>query len=49
MKIEKIIAELELKDLAGQVLCYDIYDKDNPDDVEKVISQIRPVHCTLTI
>lgn len=42
MKIEKIIAELELTDLAGQVLCYDIYDKDNPDDVEKVISQIRP-------
>lgn len=42
MDINKIIESLDEKDLAGQVLCYDIYDKDDPAEVEKVISQIHP-------
>lgn len=33
---------MELSDLAGQVLCYGIYDKDDPAEVEKVLSEIRP-------
>ena len=42
MNIDELIKTLDEKDLAGQVLCYDIYDKDEPSEVEKVISEIRP-------
>lgn len=42
MKTAKLLEKLELSDLAGQVLCYDIYDKDDPEKVEKVLSEIRP-------
>lgn len=34
--------ELDDRDLVGQVLCYDIYDKDDPEEVEAVIRHIRP-------
>jgi beta-N-acetylhexosaminidase len=34
--------ELDDRDLVGQVLCYDIYDKDDPKEVEAVIRHIRP-------
>ena len=42
MGTAKLLEKLELSDLAGQVLCYDIYDKDDPAEVEKVLSEIRP-------
>ena len=28
--------KLDLRDLVGQTLCYDIYDKDDPQEVEKI-------------
>ena len=34
--------KLDLRDLVGQTLCYDIYDKDDPQEVEKIISKIKP-------
>ncbi|MBQ3221250.1 MAG: hypothetical protein IJB34_04745 [Clostridia bacterium] len=37
-----ILNSLDEQDLVGQVLCYDIYDKDDPAEVEKVLSHIRP-------
>lgn len=40
--IDEIINGLSLEDLVGQLLCYDIYDKDYPEEVEKIISKIKP-------
>ena len=37
-----IIKSLSDEDLVGQVLCYDIYDHDNPEEVEKIIKEIKP-------
>ena len=34
--------ELDDRDLIGQVLCYDIYDKDDPEEVEAILRHIRP-------
>lgn len=36
------LEELEEGDLVGQILCYDIYDRDNPEEVEKVLRYIKP-------
>ncbi|MDR0426760.1 MAG: hypothetical protein LBH24_06315 [Clostridiales bacterium] len=41
-ELEKRLESLALEDLAGQVLCYPVYDKDNPADVEEVFRAIRP-------
>lgn len=38
----KMFEQLDLSDLAGQVLCYDIYDRDDPKEVEKILSEIHP-------
>ena len=37
--IDKILDELSLEDLVGQVLCYDISDKDDPAEIEKIIQK----------
>lgn len=42
MEREKLFSQLELSDIAGQVLCYDVYDKDDPAEVEKVLAEIHP-------
>lgn len=42
MKNSELLQELTLEDLVGQVLCYDIYDKDDPTEVEKIVSRIKP-------
>lgn len=42
METERLLEQLELSDLAGQVLCYDIYDKDDPAEAEKVLAEIHP-------
>lgn len=42
MEREKSFSQLELSDIAGQVLCYDVYDKDDPAEVEKVLAEIHP-------
>ena len=42
MDIEKIIENLTLEELVGQVLCYDVYAKDDPAEVEKIVARIKP-------
>lgn len=42
MKNTEIINTLTDEDLVGQTLCYDIYDHDNPEEVEKVLAEIKP-------
>ncbi len=46
--IDEILKELTIEELVGQVLCYDIYDKDDPKEVEKIISKIKPGGIFLT-
>lgn len=40
--IQDILDGLSLEDLVGQVFCYDIYEKDDPEEVEEIIKKIRP-------
>ena len=42
MDTERLLDSLDLTDLVGQVLCYDIYDKDDPAEVETVLAGIHP-------
>lgn len=42
MKNEEFLNNLTDEDLVGQVLCYDIYDHDDPQEVENIIREIRP-------
>lgn len=42
MKNTDIINKLSDTDLVGQVLCYDIYDHDEPKEVERIIKEIKP-------
>ncbi len=42
MKIEERLQGLKLEDLVGQLLCFEIYDTDNPDKIEKILSKIKP-------
>lgn len=42
MTIDERLDKLSLEDLVGQVLCYDIYDSDDPKEVEKIIRRIKP-------
>ena len=48
MTIEERMQALELEDLVGQTLCYDIYDKDDPKKVEEILKKIRPGGLFLT-
>jgi beta-N-acetylhexosaminidase len=41
-KANQILKTLTEEDLIGQLLCYDIYDKDDPVEVEKVLKEIHP-------
>ncbi len=40
--IEKILSELSDEELCGQMLCYDVYNTDNPVEVEKILKEIKP-------
>ena len=40
--LEKLLNKLTLKDICGQLLCYDIYEKDDPEEVEEIIKRIKP-------
>ena len=42
MNNAEILKTLSDEDLVGQVLSYDIYDHDDPQEVEKIIREIRP-------
>ena len=39
---DEMITALTAEELCGQLLCLDIYEKDDPEEVEKVISRIKP-------
>lgn len=41
-RIEQIIAGLSVEDACGQILCYDIFDKDDPAEVEAIVRRIKP-------
>lgn len=40
--LQETIAALTTEELCGQLLCLDVYEKDDPAEVEKVISRIKP-------
>ena len=42
MKVEEKLNGLTIEELVGQTFCYDISDKDDPVEVEKIIAKIRP-------
>ncbi len=42
MTVEERVNSLSLEDLVGQVLCFDIYDHEDPKEVEQIIKKIRP-------
>ncbi len=48
MDLKKLVDSMSLEDLAGQVLCYDISRKDNPDEVVEIIKKIKPGGLFLT-
>ncbi len=48
MTIKERIQGLEMDDLVGQLLCYDIYEKDNPKEIEKIVAKIKPGGIFLT-
>ncbi|MBE7068587.1 MAG: hypothetical protein E7381_04720 [Clostridiales bacterium] len=48
MTIEERLQNLELEDLVGQTLCYDIYDRDDPKEIEEILKKIRPGGIFLT-
>lgn len=48
MDYNSIIDSLSLEDLVGQVLCYDIYPKNTPEEIEEVFKKIRPGGIFLT-
>ena len=39
---EKLLNEMTVEEICGQLLCYDIYEKDDPEEVEEVIKRIKP-------
>ena len=41
-EITQIIDSLTLEELCGQLLCYDVCEKDDPAEVEKIIAEIKP-------
>lgn len=42
MDIEKLLNDLSLEELVGQVLCYDVYERDDMEKLEEIISRIKP-------
>lgn len=42
MTAKERLSGLELEDIVGQVLCYDIYDYNDPAEVEPILKKIRP-------
>lgn len=48
MTIEERVESLSLEDLVGQVLCYDIYDHEDPKEIKKIIQRIKPGGIFLT-
>ncbi len=48
MTIKERIQGLAIDDLVGQLFCYDIYEKDNPKEIEKIVAKIKPGGIFLT-
>lgn len=42
MDIRKLVDEMSIEDLCGQVLCYDVQPEDTPEETYRVIKHIRP-------
>ena len=42
MDIKKIVDEMSIEDLCGQVLCYDVQPKDTEEETMEIIKKIRP-------
>ena len=42
MDIKKLVNEMSIEDLCGQVLCYDVQPGDTPEETYEVIRRIRP-------
>ncbi|MBP5466247.1 MAG: glycoside hydrolase family 3 protein, partial [Clostridia bacterium] len=42
MDIKKLVDEMSIEDLCGQVLCYDIQKNDTPEETYEIIRHIRP-------
>lgn len=40
--IEEILQKLSTEELVGQLLCYEITDKDDPSEVEKLVKRTKP-------
>ena len=40
--MEKLLASMELEDLCGQLLCYELTPKDDPEVIDKLFQKIRP-------
>lgn len=41
-KILDSVDKMSLEELCGQVLCFDLSEKDDPEEVEKIIEQMKP-------
>ncbi|MBR2375530.1 MAG: glycoside hydrolase family 3 protein [Clostridia bacterium] len=39
---KKLIDSLSVEEMVGQILCYDIYDKDDEKEVEAILRKIKP-------
>lgn len=39
---KEMLAALTFEELCGQLLCLDVYEKDDPSEAEKIISRIKP-------
>lgn len=39
---KEFLKSLTVEEICGQLLCYDIYEKDDPKEVEEVIKRIKP-------
>ncbi len=40
--LSQVVAMLDDNELCGQLLCFDIYDHDDPQEVEKIVSVMKP-------
>ena len=41
MKTDKIIENMTLEEMVGQLFCYDIYDSDDPKKIEEILKKVK--------
>ena len=42
MQKKDLLKELTTEDMVGQLLCYDVYDKDDVNEVDEILRRIKP-------